>query len=109
MKIQVGDKVRVIAGKDKGREGVVDRVYPKQNKVLLQGINQYKRHMRKSEDFPQGGVIDVPRPLDVSKVMKLSADGKSVTRVGYVVEGNKKFRVERKTGERITTKKKKNK
>lgn len=107
MKLQIGDKVRVITGKDKGREGVIERVYVKQNKVLISGINQYKRHMRKSEQLPQGGVIDVPRPMDVSKVMLVASDGKSTTRVGYVVEGGKKFRVEKKTGERIKAPKKK--
>lgn len=101
MKIQVGDKVRVIAGKDKGREGVVERTYVKQNKVLILGINQYKRHMKKSEQFPDGGVVELPRALDVSKVMLLTSDGKMRTKIGYVVEGGKKFRFERKTGDRI--------
>jgi large subunit ribosomal protein L24 len=106
MKIHVGDKVRLIAGKDKGKDGVVERVYLKQNKVLIGGLNQYKRHMKKSEQFPQGGVIDVPRPVDSSKVMLIASDGKSTTRVGYVVEGGKKFRFEKKTGERLKVTKK---
>lgn len=107
MKLHIGDKVRVMTGKDKGKESVVERVYEKQRKVLLTGVNQYKRHMRKSEQLPQGGIIDVPRPMDVSKVMLIASDGKSVTRVGYIVEGGKKFRIEKKTGERIKTQKKK--
>ena len=106
MKIQAGDKIRVIAGKDKGRDGIVERIYTKQGKVLIQGVNMYKRHMKKSEQFPQGGVIDVARPLDVSKVMKIASDGKSTTRIGYIVENGKKFRIEKKTGERIKAKKK---
>ncbi len=106
MKIRVGDTVRVMVGKDKGKESVVERVYPKQNKVLLQGLNQYKKHVRKSEQFPTGGVIEVPRPLDASNVMLIASDGKTPTRVGYIVEGGKKFRVEKKTGERIKPAKK---
>lgn len=101
MKLRKGDKVRIISGKDKGKEGVIDRVYAKSNKVLLPGLNMYKRHVKKSDQFPQGGVIDVPRPLDAAKVMLISSSAKKVTRVGYVVEGNKKFRVEKKTNERI--------
>jgi large subunit ribosomal protein L24 len=106
MKIRVGDFVRVMVGKDKGKESIVDRVYPKQNKVLLQGLNQYKKHMKKSDQFPQGGVVEVPRPLDVSNVMLVTADGKSVSRVGYVVEGEKKIRIEKRSGERIKEKEK---
>ena len=101
MKLKKGDKVRVIAGKDKGREGVIEKIYVKQNKVLIPDINMYKRHMPKSEQFPQGGVIDLPRPLDASKVMLVSSTGKDITRIGYVVEGGKKFRVEKKTQKRI--------
>lgn len=104
MKLHVGDKIKVIAGKDKGQEGVIERVYSKQNKVMIPGINMYKRHMRKSEEFPQGGVVDVPRPIDASKVM-LIGTGKKITRVGYIVEGGKKFRVEKKSGERIKAQK----
>jgi large subunit ribosomal protein L24 len=101
MKIRKGDKVRIITGKDKGREGVVERVYENKNKVLIPGLNIYKRHVKKSEQFPEGGVIEMPRALDVSNVMLVSSSTKKVTRVGFVIEGNKKFRVEKKTNERI--------
>jgi len=106
MKVHKGDKVRVIAGKDKGKEGIIERVYGKQNKVLILGVNMYKRHMRKSEQLPQGGIIDLPRALDASKVMKVSDSEKKTTRIGYVVEAGKKFRVEKRTGERVKSKKK---
>lgn len=101
MKIRKGDKVRIITGKDKGREGVVERVYENKNKVLIPGLNIYKRHVKKSEQFPEGGVIEMPRALDASNVMLVSSSTKKVTRVGFVIEGNKKFRVEKKTNERI--------
>lgn len=101
MKIRKGDKVRVITGKDKGKEGVVERVYENKNKVLIPGLNIYKRHVKKSEQFPEGGIIEMPRALDASNVMLVSSSTKKVTRVGFVIEGNKKFRVERKTNERI--------
>jgi large subunit ribosomal protein L24 len=101
MKLKKGDKVRIIAGKDKGKEGTIERVYENKNKVLIAGLNIYKRHVRKSDQFPQGGVIEMPRPLDASNVMLMSSSAKKITRVGYVIEGKKKFRVEKKTNERI--------
>lgn len=107
MKVHRGDKVRIIAGKDKGREGIIDRVYTRQNKVLIMGINMYKKHMKKNEQFPQGGIVELPRSLDASKVMKISDSDKKTTRIGYVLEAGKKFRVERRTGERVKPKKNK--
>ena len=93
MKVRKGDKVKVIYGKDKGREGVVEKVYRKARRVLIPGINLYKKHVKKSEQFPQGGVVEIPRPLDVSKVMLICPKCKKTTRVGYKVVDNKKFRV----------------
>lgn len=93
MKIRKGDKIRVTAGKDKGREGVVDRVYPKSNRILIQKINIYKKHIKKSEKMPQGGIVEVPRPLDAAKVMLICSKCGKLTRVGYKIEKNKKYRV----------------
>lgn len=101
MKIKKGDKIRVMAGKDKGREGVVDRVYKKSSKVLIQKINIYKKHIKKSEKMPQGGVVEVSRPLDVSKIMLVCPKCGKVTRVGYRVEKGKKFRVCKKCESKI--------
>lgn len=96
MKIKKGDKVKVIAGKDEGREAIVDRVYEKSRKVLLPKINIYKKHIKKNEKMPQGGVVEVPRSLDIAKVMLICPKCNKVTRVGYVTEKNKKFRICRK-------------
>ena len=93
MKIRKGDKVRVIYGKDKGREGVVERVYRKSRKVLIPGINLYKKHVKKSQEFPQGGIVEIPRPLDVGKVMFLCPKCKSAARLGYKIENGKKVRI----------------
>lgn len=92
MKIRKGDKVKIIAGKDKNRQGKVEKVYRKQNKVLILGINIYKKHIKKSEKFPQGGVVEIPRPIDVSKVMLICPHCGKTTRVEFVVEKNKKKR-----------------
>jgi len=96
MKIIKGDKVKIIAGKDNGRDGVVEKVYSKQNKVLIPGINLYKKHIRKSEQMPKGGVVEIPRPIDVAKIMLICPKCKQATRVGYTVNKAKKLRVCRK-------------
>lgn len=101
MKIHKGDKVKIIAGKDKGRNGVVDRVYPKSNRILIPKINIYKKHIKKSDKMPQGGVVEVPRPLDVSKVMLICPRCGKITRIGYKVEKNKKIRICRKCESKI--------
>ena len=93
MKIKKNDKVRIIAGKDKGRNGVIERVYQKQNKVLVTGINMYKKHIKKNEKMPQGGVVELPRPMNVSKIMFICPVCKKPVRLGYKLEKNKKVRI----------------
>ena len=93
MKIKKGDKVKVVTGKDKGREGLVERAYLKSDRIVIQGINIYKKHIKKNEKMPQGGVVDLPRPLAATKVMLICPKCKKVTRVGYLIEKNKKYRI----------------
>ena len=90
-----------MAGKDSGREGVVERVYTKAHKVLITGINIYKKHIKKNEKMPQGGTVEVPRPMDVAKVMLLCPKCKKMTRVGYEIIKNKKHRICKKCSSRI--------
>ncbi len=101
MKIKKGDKVKIIYGKDKGREGVVEKVYRKDNKVLIPGINLYKRHIKKNEKMPKGGIIEIPRPLDVSKVMLICPKCAKPTRVGILREKSKKWRICKKCKSKI--------
>lgn len=101
MKLKKGDKVRVMAGKDHGRNGVIEKVYKKQNKVLILGINQYKKHIKKSEKVPRGGVVELSRPIDVSKLAFVCAHCASITRVGYAIKQNKKQRICKKCKEKI--------
>ncbi len=83
MKIQKGDRVIVLSGKDKGVEGVVERAIPERGKVIVDGVNVAKKHQAPSRQDQQGGIIDKAMPLDVSNVAIISpADGKP-TRVGY--------------------------
>jgi large subunit ribosomal protein L24 len=100
MKLKKGDTVVVIAGKDKGREGEVAQVLPKQNKVIVSQINTATKHQKARKANDQGGRIDRDMPIDASNVM-LVHKGKP-TRVGYKTDkdGNK-VRFAKKTGEVI--------
>lgn len=101
MKLKKGDKVKIIYGKDKGKQGIVERVYQKNNQILIPAINIYKKHIKKSEKVPQGGIVEVPRPLAASKVMLICPKCGKTTRVGYEVVKGRKFRVCKKCKNRI--------
>ncbi len=96
-KIKKGDTVRVITGKDKGREGKVTSV--KDGKVIVEGINQVTKHSKPSQANPQGGITTFSAAMDISNVMYVS-NGK-VSRVGFKVEDDKKVRYAKATGETI--------
>jgi large subunit ribosomal protein L24 len=100
MKLKKGDTVVVIAGKDKGVEGEIIRVLPKENKVIVSGVNIAKRHRKARSQRDKAGIIDKDMPMDASNVMYVHK-GKP-TRIGYRVEadGTKK-RVAKRTGEVI--------
>ncbi|MCL4374362.1 50S ribosomal protein L24 [Patescibacteria group bacterium] len=93
MKIRKNDKVKVISGKDKGRSAVVEHVYEKSKTVLLPGLNLYKKHIKKNDKMPKGGIVELPRPLAVAKVMLVCPKCNKATRVGYRTEKNRKRRV----------------
>lgn len=101
MKFHKGDKVRVMVGKDKGKNGKIDKVYKKQRKVLILGVNIYKKHIKKSEKMPQGGVVELPRLIDISKIMLICSKCEKTTKIGYAFEQNRKYRKCRKCGEKI--------
>ncbi len=98
-KIKKGDKVIVLAGKDKGRTGSVLQVMPKDDKVLVDGINVHARHRKPDQANPQGGIDRKPAPLHISNVA-LTVDGKA-TRDRFEERDGKKVRVAVKTGEVI--------
>ncbi len=96
-KIKVGDTVKVIAGKDKDKEGKVLAI--KDGKVVVEGINMITKHTKPSVTNQQGGIVEKEAPLDSSNVMVMH-NGKA-TRVGFRVEDGKKVRVAKSTGEVI--------
>ena len=98
MKIKKGDRVRVLSGKDRGKEGVVMRAIPEKQKVIVDGVNIAKKHTKPTRVTMQGGIIDKDMPIHVSNVAILCPkDGP--TRVGYRIDGDgTKVRVCRKCG-----------
>ena len=99
LKIKKGDTVNVIAGKDAGAEGKVLSVDAKKNKVLVEKINMITKHVKPSQANPNGGIVQKEAPIDISNVM-LVFKGKA-TRVGFKMDGDKKVRFAKATGEVI--------
>jgi large subunit ribosomal protein L24 len=99
-KIKKGDRVVVLTGKDKGREGVVSKVLPKEERVLVTGLNIVQRHTRPTQFDPQGGIKNKEAPIHVSNVALVDSKGKP-TRVGFRMDGDKKVRFAKTTGEVI--------
>ena len=98
-KIKKGDTVKVIAGKDNGKEGKVLSVDPKNNKVVVEGVNVIKKHTKPSAANQNGGIISKEAAIDASNVMYVHK-GKA-TRVGFKIENDKKVRFAKSTGEVI--------
>jgi large subunit ribosomal protein L24 len=99
-KIKKGDRVILLAGKDKGRTGNVTQVMPKDSRVVVQGLNMVQRHTRPSQGDPQGGIKHKEASVHVSNVAIVDQTGKP-TRVGFEVRDGKKVRVAKTTGEVI--------
>jgi large subunit ribosomal protein L24 len=99
MHVKKGDKVMVISGKDKGKQGTILQVFPKKNRVLVEGVNLIKKHSKPSQENPQGGIITKEAAIHVSNVMPLDPKSGEPTRVGYKIENGKKVRIAKKSGE----------
>ena len=99
-KIKKGDRVVLLTGKDKGRQGAVLKILPKDNRVVVEGLNMVQRHTRPSQADPQGGIKHKEASLHLSNVAIVDTNGKA-TRVGFRVDGDKKVRFAKTTGEVI--------
>ncbi len=103
LKYKVGDKVKILQGKDKGREGKIEKVYPKEGQALIPGINIYKKHV-KGVTGQKGGIYDVPRPLAFSKIAVVCPKCKKPTRVGFRILKKEKVRVCKKCSKEMDAK-----
>lgn len=101
MFVKNGDKVRVISGKEKGKEGTIIKTLAKKNRVVVEGLNKVKKHQKASNSNPQGGIIDVEAAIDASNVMLIDPSTNEPTRVGYKVVDGKKVRFAKKSCETI--------
>jgi large subunit ribosomal protein L24 len=104
LKLKTGDKIKVLMGKDKGREGEVEKIILAKGKVLVPGVNMYKKHV-KGVSGQKGGIYDIPRPLLFSKVALICPKCKKATRVGFKIVSGEKLRVCRKCDREIDSKK----
>lgn len=100
MRIKKGDKVKILLGKDRGKMGKVELVLGKDGKVFVGGVNLYKRHVKKQRGL-EGGIIEIPKPLDVSNIALICPNCSKATRVGYQMEGTTKMRICKKCKKEI--------
>jgi large subunit ribosomal protein L24 len=101
MKIKKGDEVKIVAGKDKGKTAKVQDVMAKESQVVVEGINQYKRHMKARSQQQKSEIITITKPLSVANVALICPKCHKQTRVGYLIEKNEKVRICRKCNKAI--------
>ena len=107
MRIRVGDKVEVIAGKDKGKQGEVLQTIAKEKRVIVEGVNMVTKHIKPSQQDTEGGIITREAPIHVSNVAYYDEKAKAVSKIGYEYVDGRKVRVAKKSGTQIDKKGKK--
>ncbi len=102
MKLKSGDKVIVISGKDKNKVGIIQKALPRENKVIVEGVNVRKKHVKPTQTNPEGSIQEIYAPIDASKVMFYDEKSKKGSRLGYKFDkdGNK-IRVIKKTNKEV--------
>lgn len=100
LKVKKGDKVMILSGKDKGKTGLVERVFTKTSQVLVSGVNVVKKHAKATKQNPAGGVVEMAKPLPTGKVIVVCPNCGKPTRIGYS-QGKTKERICKKCGKAI--------
>lgn len=98
MNLVKGDKVIVIAGRDKGKTGTIQKVIPEQNRVVVEGVNLRKKTNKPSQKNPDGGIVEIYAPIDASNIMLVDPKTKQPTRIGHKEVKGKKVRYAKKSG-----------
>ena|SRR3989344_2529222 len=93
MKFKREDPIQVISGRDKGLKGKIQRVYRQSGLVLIENVNMVKKHVKKNEKMPQGGIINVPRPFSISKIGFICPKCKKTVKLGFQINDGKKNRI----------------
>jgi|SRR3989344_2150934 len=101
MKLRKNDEVKIVKGKDKGKTGKIEKVFPKENKVLVSGVNQYKRHLKARSQSQPSEIATITKPLTVANVALLCPKCHTATRIGYAFDKDKKVRVCKKCDQQI--------
>lgn len=101
MKFKKGDGVKVVKGKDSGKTGKIEKVFPKDNKVLIPGVNMYKRHLKARSQSQPSEIVNITKPLPVANVALVCPKCHVLTRIGTSSEGDKKIRICRKCEQAI--------
>lgn len=101
MKLHKGDEVKIVAGKDKGKTGKVEQVLPQVNKVLVLGVNEYKRHVKATSKTDKSEIKVITKPLPVANVQYLCPKCHLLSRIGYRIENDKKARVCKKCDQAV--------
>ena len=101
MKIKKGDTIKVLVGKDKGKTGKIDKIFPDLGLILIPGINMYKRHLKARDPKRPAGIVDLVKPIPVGRVVLLCPKCKQVTRIGFSLKEDKKIRICRKCEQEV--------
>ena len=101
MKIKKGDLVLIISGKDRGRKGKVLKAFPKELKILVEGINLKKKHVRPKREGEKGQIVQIPAPVQISNLKVICPKCGKATRVGYQIIDKKKYRICKKCQKEI--------
>jgi len=102
MKFRVGDEILVTAGKDKNKRGKIERVFLEDSRVLVGGVNLYKKHVKNNNDRTQtGGIVTISKPLPVGNIAIICKKCTEPTRIGMKISGDKKVRFCRKCGQEL--------
>jgi large subunit ribosomal protein L24 len=104
MKLKKGDKVKIIAGKDKGKVASILKVLKEVNKIVVEGVNIAKKHVKPGKISKEGGIIKIEKPIDASNAMYFDEKTNKSVRLGYKLVNGKKYRVSKKTGEIVDKK-----
>lgn len=101
MKIKKGDTVLIISGKDRGRKGKILKAFPKESKILVEGINLRKKHQRPRRTGEKGQIVTLPAPINISNTKLICPKCGKTARVGYKIVENKKYRICKKCGQAL--------
>jgi|SRR3972149_10348736 len=101
MKVKKGDTVLIIAGKDRGKKGKIIKSLPKEEKIVVEGVNLVKKHQKPKKSGEKGQMVSLPAAIHISNAKIVCSGCGKATRTGYKIEGDKKYRICKKCGQTI--------